>query len=118
LWLKNKEVVYEFEAENSTGISDAIVGGSNIPSKGVKRCIIIPEERKNLLLMKIAEPILKENIEQYKWNFIFYNEFISFYEKSRQKKTIETDEIDKLFNLSISLQHEQKTMTQFTTENN
>jgi hypothetical protein len=114
LWLKNNEVVYEFEVENSTGISDAIIRGSNISSKDVKRYIVIPEERKNLLLMKIAEPILKENIEQYKWNFIFYNEFISFYEKSGQKKTIEVSEIDKLANLTTRIRQEQQTLGQFT----
>lgn len=114
LWLKNKEIVYEFEVENSTGISDAVIRGSNIPSKEVKRYIVIPEERKNLLLMKIAEPILKENIEQYKWNFIFYDKFLSFYEKSGEKKTIEANEIDKLANLTSHIRHEQQTLSQFT----
>jgi DNA modification methylase len=114
LWLKGNEIVYEFEVENSTGISDAIIRGSNIPSTDVKRFIVIPEERKTLLLMKIAEPILKENIEQYKWNFIFYDTFISFYEKSRQRKTIEASEIDKLANLSTRTRQEQQTLGQFT----
>jgi len=114
VWLKNNEIVFEFEVENSTGISDAIIRGSNIPSTDVKRFIVIPEERKNLLLMKIAEPILKENIEQYKWNFIFYDTFISFYEKSRQRKTIEASEIDRLANLSTRTRHEQQTLGQFT----
>jgi 16S rRNA G966 N2-methylase RsmD len=114
LWLKDKEIVYEFEVENSTGISDAIIRGSNIPSTDVKRFILIPEERKNLLLMKIAEPILKENIEQYKWNFIFYDTFLSFYEKSRQRKTVEASEIDNLANLSTRTRHEQQTLGQFT----
>jgi hypothetical protein len=114
LWLKDGEVVYEFEVENSTGISDAIIRGSNLPSTTVKRYIVIPEERKNLLMMKIAEPILKENIEQYKWNFIFYDTLIAFYEKNRQKKTVESEEIDKLANLSTRIRHEQQTLGQFT----
>jgi len=114
LWLKSGEVIYEFEVENSTGISDAIIRGSNIPSTTVKRFIIIPEERKNLLMMKIAEPILKENIEQYRWNFIFYDTFLSFYEKCRQKKTVEANEIDMLTNLSTRIIHEQQTLSQFT----
>ena len=114
VWLKNNEIFYEFEVENSTGISDAIIRGSNIPSTDVKRFIVIPEERKNLLLMKIAEPILKENIEQYKWNFIFYDSFISFYEKTKQRKAIEANEIDKLANLSSRIRHEQQTLSQFT----
>jgi hypothetical protein len=113
LWLKNNEVVYEFEVENSTGISDAIIRGSNIPSRTVKRFIVIPEERKNLLLMKIAEPILKENIEQYGWNFIFYDTFLAFYDKNRQKKSVEASEIDKLANLSTRVRHEQQTLSQY-----
>jgi hypothetical protein len=114
VWLKGNEITYEFEVENSTGISDAIIRGSNIPSTDVKRFIVIPEERKNLLSMKIAEPILKENIEQYKWNFIFYDSFISFYEKTKQRKAIEANEIDKLANLSSRIRHEQQTLSQFT----
>jgi DNA modification methylase len=114
LWLKSGEIFYEFEVENSTGISDAIIRGSNIPSTNVKRFIVIPEERKNLLLMKIAEPIIKESIEQYKWDFIFYDTIISFYEKSRQRKTIETSEFDKLASLSSRSKQEQHTLSQYT----
>jgi hypothetical protein len=113
LWLKNKEVVYEFEVENSTGISDAIIRGSNISSTNVKRYIVIPEERKNLLMMKIAEPILKESIDRFKWNFIFYDTFLSFYEKNSHRKTIDAREIDKLANLSTKMRHEQQTLSQF-----
>jgi DNA modification methylase len=113
LWLKNSEVAYEFEVENTTGISDAIIRGSNIPSTTIKRFIIIPEERQKLLLMKIAEPILQESIEQYKWNFIFYDTLISYYEKNKQRKTIEASEIDKLANLSNRTRQEQQTLGQF-----
>ena len=113
LWLKNNEVVYEFEVENSTGISDAIIRGSNMPSTSVKRYIVIPEERKNLLMMKIAEPILKENVEYFNWNFIFYDAFLSFHENNSHRKTIDASEIDKLANLSTQTRHEQQTLSQF-----
>lgn len=113
LWLKNSEIAYEFEVENSTGISDAFIRGSNIPSKDIKRYIVIPEERRNLLSMKIAEPILKENIDVYNWKFIFYNAFLAFYEQSGQKKIIDPDEINKLANLTTRAHPEQQTMSQF-----
>lgn len=113
LWLRNSEIEYEFEVENTTGISDAIIRGSNIPSTTVKRFIITPEERQKLLQMKIAEPILRESIEQYKWNFIFYDTLIAFYEKNKQKKTIDATEIDKLVNLSNRTRQEQQTLGQF-----
>jgi len=113
LWLKDNTVVYEFEVENSTGISDAIIRGSNIPS-GVKRYIVIPEERENLLLMKMAEPLLKENIEQYKWSFIYYKTFLSFYEENHKRKAVDAQEIDKLAETEIKKKPEQSTMSQFT----
>jgi len=113
LWLKNNEVVYEFEVENSTGISDALIRGSNLPSTSIKRYVVIPEERKNLLMMKIAEPTLRENVEHFNWNFIFYDEFISFYGKNSHRKSIEANEIDKLANLSTRKTQEQQTLSQF-----
>ena len=113
LWLQKDEILYEFEVENTTGISDAIIRGSNIPSENVKRFVVIPEERLKLLQMKIAEPILKESIEQYKWNFIFYDTLVSFYNENRKKKTIDASEIDKLSNLSSRIRHEQQTLGQF-----
>jgi len=113
LWLKDGEVTYEFEVENTTGISDAIIRGSNIPSTTVKRFIIIPEERKNLLLMKLAEPILKENIEKFGWNFIFFDTIIKFYNENRQKKTIEPTQIDRLSNISAKPRDEQQSLKKY-----
>ena len=62
----------------------------------------------------LDEPILKESVERYNWNFIFYDTLISFYEKSRQRKTIEASEVDKLANLSSRTRQEQQTLGQFT----
>lgn len=114
LWIRNGEVVYEFEVENSTGISDAIIRGSHIPSEKVKRIILIPEERKNSLTMKLAEPIVKDSVEKYKWQFIFYDAFLTYYEKSKRKKTINAEEIETLVNVSTLPKHEQQTLGQFS----
>lgn len=116
LWMKDNEIIYEFEVENSTGISDAIIRGSNIPSTVVKRFIVIPEERKRLLMMKTAEPIIHENIEQYKWKFIFYNAFIAFFEDNITKRKVDLSEIDKLADASFQVKHEQQTLIQFPNE--
>ncbi|MGA3059842.1 MAG: DNA methyltransferase [Candidatus Bathyarchaeia archaeon] len=116
LWLKDGEIAYEFEVENSTGVSDAIIRGSNIPSDTVKRLILIPEERKNLLIMKISEPIVKESLNQYKWQFIFYDAFLAFYDKAKHRKTIDGAEIEKLVNISTLPKHEQQTLGQFPKE--
>ena len=73
LWLEDGRIKYEFEVENTTGISEAIIRGSNIPKElELKRFIIIPKEREKFMFRKLQEPILAETIKKTKWNFIRY----------------------------------------------
>jgi len=73
LWVKDSRIRYEFEVENTTGISEAIIRGSNIPEEfNPKRFIIIPKERERFLFRKLQEPILAETIKKANWNFIRY----------------------------------------------
>jgi hypothetical protein len=73
LWLEDGRIRYEFEVENTTGISEAIIRGSNIPeSLNPKRFIVIPKERESFLFRKLQEPILAETINKVKWSFIRY----------------------------------------------
>ena len=72
LWLDGDgRITYEFEVENTTGISEAVIRGSFIP-EGLrpKRFIIIPKERERFLFRKLQAPILAETIRKTKWNFI------------------------------------------------
>lgn len=73
MWVKDSRIRYEFEVENTTGISEAIIRGSNIPEEfNPKRFIIIPKERERFLFRKLQEPILAETIKKANWNFIRY----------------------------------------------
>jgi hypothetical protein len=73
LWLEDGRIRYEFEVENTTGISEAIIRGSNIPeSLNPKRFIVIPKEREDFLSRKLREPVLAETINKVKWSFIRY----------------------------------------------
>lgn len=73
LWLEDGRIRYEFEVENTTGISEAIIRGSNIPEQlSPKRFIIIPSEREKFLFRKLQEPILAETIRKAEWGFIRY----------------------------------------------
>ncbi len=69
IWFNRDEISYIFEVENTTGISEAIIRGSNIKSKTTKRIIIIPDERINLLYRKINEPALNELIVKDNWRY-------------------------------------------------
>jgi hypothetical protein len=76
LWLDGDgRITYEFEVENTTGISEAVIRGSFIP-EGLrpKRFIVIPREREKFLFKKLQAPILAETIKKAKWNFIRYDD--------------------------------------------
>lgn len=96
IWYDNKNILYEFEVENSTGITDALERGSNIISKKIKRFIIIPEEREPLLIRKMNEPMFKDRVKSDNWNFIWYDEIKNFYLENKRKKSIEPTQIEKL----------------------
>lgn len=102
LWHNDGVIQYEFEVENSTGITEAIVRGSNIEYP-VKRIIVIPEERDNLLARKLKEPALADKIKEDKWIFIHYNDFYSYYGDNKRKRSIDVEALEKLGTLPKSL---------------
>lgn len=99
LWYEEGKIKYEFEVENSTAITEAIVRGSNIPHDDIKRLIVIPKEREKLLYRKLSEPIFKERLEEYKWQFIFYSNLEKYFNKNKSKEKIYLNEFSKLFQM-------------------
>lgn len=99
IWLDEDRIKYEFEVENTTAITEAIVRGSNIPHNNIKRVIIIPKEREKLLYRKLEEPILKESLTRDNWNFIFYNDLEKFYNNNSRKKEIVAESFNKIFRM-------------------
>ncbi|MBI2647113.1 hypothetical protein HYW99_01430, partial [Candidatus Woesearchaeota archaeon] len=99
LWHDEGRVKYEFEVENTTAITEAIVRGSNIPHDTLKRIIVIPEEREKLLFRKMREPILNENMQKYRWKFMFYKDVESLFNQIKTKKVVENKNVDKYFKL-------------------
>ena len=96
VWYNEGEITFEFEVENTTGITEAIVRGSNIPSTKTKRYIVIPEERQDFFYRKIAEPMLKEKVDECGWQFIFYDALRTFYDRNKRKKEIKLSEFERL----------------------
>jgi 16S rRNA G966 N2-methylase RsmD len=113
LWIKDGEIAYEFEVEHSTGITEAIVRGSNIPNPNVKRYIVIPEERQGFFYQKISEPMLKEKIEQMHWGFVFYDNVITFYEQHKRKTKVDASDFEKICSVPKLKTTKQETMQSF-----
>ena len=102
IWHDSGRVKYAFEVENTTTITSAIARSSNITAINVNRLIIIPKERERLLYRKIEEPLIKENIERFKWGFIFYDDLEKFFNQYGKKEKISTDSFDKMFRMPKS----------------
>lgn len=96
VWHNESEITHEFEVENTTGITEAIVRGSNIPSTKTKRYIVIPEERQDFFYRKISEPMLREKVEEYDWQFMFYDALKTFYEGTKREKIVNLSEFEKI----------------------
>jgi hypothetical protein len=90
IWLKNSKAKVEFEVENTTGITEGLIRGINLPNGGVSRIIVIPEERKSLLKRRLREAHIKELIENYHWSFTYYSDIHAFYStlKGKKRKTL------------------------------
>jgi len=86
VWFSGKRVMAEFEVENTTSITEAIVRGGNIKEESILRTLVVPEERNRLLRRKVLEPILREQIVKYGWRCLSYEDLYSFLTKYRRKK--------------------------------
>ncbi len=95
LWYRNAKIEYAFEVENTTGITEAIIRGANIPYP-VRRFIVIPDERENLLSRRVEEPALKERILSDSWGFLRYDDILAFSDRAKHKSHVEPSEIEAL----------------------
>lgn len=94
IWFKSSEATHEFEVENTTGITETIVRGSNLISTTISRYVVIPEEREGLLARKIAEPALKERVSKDGWHFLRYGDVQNFYAGTKRKKTVDVQALE------------------------
>lgn len=113
VWHDDGKIKFEFEVENTTAITEAIVRGSNIPHTDVKRLIVIPEEREKLLYRKMKDPILNENINKYCWKFMFYGDLEKFFNQNKRKKEIESGEFENLFKMPKETKQSQNSLEKY-----
>ena len=115
IWHDDGKIRYEFEVENTTAITDAIVRGSNIPHNDISRIIIIPEHREGLLFRKMQEPAFKEQIKSYNWKFMFYKDIKEIYNRYGKIKKIDlSDTFDKVFREPKEARKRQSNLNTFT----
>jgi hypothetical protein len=84
IWHDGQNIISQFEVEHSTSITDAIIRGANIKSNEIKRFIVIPEEREDLVFRKFNEPAIKSIMKDMEWQIITYKKLESYYENSKE----------------------------------
>ena len=85
VWYTACRAVALYEVENTTGISEAIIRGSNVEDANTVRALVVPEERNSFLKRKIREPILREQIGRYQWKAILYEDLYNFLSRHKRR---------------------------------
>lgn len=115
LWIKNGGVAYEFDVENTTGVTEAILRGSHISTLATKFAIVIPDERLKMVERKFREPILESHIRKRDWRIITYGKLQRFYNKCKAQKKVDLSEFQYIMSKpTMKLEREsQTTVTEF-----
>ena len=74
LWIRDNEVKYAFEVENSTSITSALERCSHITNMGVNKIIVIPKERETFLARKKKEPMFLDYFQKDNWKVLLYDD--------------------------------------------
>jgi len=72
IWLKRDEIQAIFEIESTTGMTSALMRGSNVDA-AVDKFLVLPEERENQFKNKLTSPLFKEHFENENWKLIYFD---------------------------------------------
>jgi hypothetical protein len=84
IWYKAGTIEAVFEVENTTGLTEALVRGSNVPYP-CRRYVVLPDERADLMKRKLADPAFGERFTADGWDTMYYTPVHSFYEDHKHK---------------------------------
>lgn len=113
LWIEGDQVRCEFEVENTTQITDAVVRGGNIPY-AVKRYIVIPQKRERMLKARFEEPLLKERIQDDGWLIITYDKLLQLHKANKRKKSFDSGDLNGIARMPKAMEKKQQTLTEFS----
>lgn len=85
VWYKSDRIISIFEVENTTGITESLVRGANVPYP-VKRYLVLPEERDTLLQSRMKEPMLVTQFSEGGWQVIYYGKLAEFSDQYKRKR--------------------------------
>ncbi|MCU0643622.1 MAG: hypothetical protein MUC94_05120, partial [bacterium] len=84
LWIAGNEVRTAFEVESTTGMTGALLRGSNL-DKDIPKYLIIPEEREAQLQNKMASPLFEQHFQAENWQVLYFDAIRNGYLKDKDK---------------------------------
>ncbi len=87
IWIKDRRVKAIFEVESTTGMTSALMRGSNI-DREVDKFMVLPEEREEQFKKKMNSPLFKEHFENENWKLIYFDALRNAYVKDKNRVDI------------------------------
>jgi len=87
LWIRENQIVYSFEIEATTTMTESLNRGSNIDSE-VSKFLVIPQERERQLLRKMRSPMFANRFKDDNWKVIYFEALRAEYSKKKGKTDI------------------------------
>ncbi|MCI0496548.1 DNA adenine methylase, partial [candidate division KSB1 bacterium] len=84
LWIAGNEVRTAFEIESTTGMTGALLRGSNL-DKDIPKFLVIPEEREAQLQNKMASPLFEQHFQTESWQVLYFDAIRNGYLKDKDK---------------------------------
>ncbi len=85
LWIKNGEIKYAIEVENSTKFTSGLQRASNL-GFSVEKIMVLPDEREKEL-RSIGDPLFVEGFNRYNWKYLLYKDVLRL-DSARDIKTL------------------------------
>jgi len=96
IWIKDNQIKYIYEVENSTAFVEALKRATNIPERTkVEKIIVLPRDRISLLKDKMQEPMFIDYFNKDSWKIMFYEDVMR-YSKKRDIKDFDKSFKEKL----------------------
>jgi len=87
IWIEGESVKAIFEVESTTGMTSALMRGSNV-ERAVDKFMVIPGEREPQFKNKMTSPLFKEHFENENWKLIYFDKLRQAYSEDKNKTDI------------------------------
>lgn len=84
LWIAENKIKAAFEIESTTGMTGALLRGSNL-DMDIPKYLVIPEEREIQFQNKMASPLFEQHFRKENWQVLYFDAIRNGYLKSKDQ---------------------------------